>query len=404
MPGAGSLLTAFESFAFATTNVKVSGPETIINDAQARTFLLGWMTRGDRGMKRMLHNGKRIQENMILEDARTFKYHRIGATQEWTNPQQLRQVEVDWRYAIDHMTWARQEIILNERIRYGNKEQVFCAFVDILRLKEMVMYTSTWNGMDGSLFTKPTLATMGDSPTSNEPTVNSLFYWINEDTNGLFNPRSSAVFTTVGGIDPTAVGYESFVPVQQTYSTEAINTIGNILSAFDRTWKLIRFEKPPSMQEYFTDPRYNNQLIITSSAGHTVYSQLIRQHTAEGFHNIAGSQDPAIPDPQYFGIPVVWQVGMDNADVYQDVAGTDTTTEGLARLIGPRFIWLNTNFLYPCFHDEVYMSKDKPRQSYNNVDEYVMPVSTWWQTLCTSRQRQAIVSPSADLFTEFYNV
>jgi hypothetical protein len=105
----------------------------------------------------------------------------------------------------------------------------------------------------------------------------------------------------------------------------------------------------------------------------------------------------------YFGIPVVWHRGFDTATVYANTAGDDTVTEGEAASIGPRFYWLNSNFLFPVFHDEIYFSKDEPRQDYTNIDEYVMPVSTWMSTLCTSRARQGVVYPSGDLFTELYS-
>jgi hypothetical protein len=399
----GSLLTAFGDFAQATTLVKVSGRENVINDAQNRTFILGWLTRGDRGMKKMIHSGKTVDEFLMFDEENTFGWHRIGATQRWVNPQVLRKVSVELKFAVDHMTWARQEIILNEKVRYGNSDMVMEAFVDILHQKERRLMTSHWNGMDNSMTAEPNVERM-ERNTADAPQPGSIFMWVNEATNGLFLPLDGGTsFTTVGGIDPTASGYERFVPAQRTYDSAAINDPGNIFSAFDQMWKDIRFEKPPSQQEYFTDPRYNNQTIFTSSVGHSVYGQQIRLATSEGFHSIAGSQDPAVPDPMYFGIPVVWHRGFDTATVYANTGGDDTVTEGTAANIGPRFYWLNSNFLFPVFHDEIYFSKDEPRQDYTNIDEYVMPVSTWMSTLCTSRARQGVVSPNGSLFTELYS-
>ena len=92
----------------------------------------------------------------------------------------------------------------------------------------------------------------------------SIPAFVNEDTNGLFNPQASAAWTTVEGIDPTATGQTLFKPAQRTYSSEAINDSANIIGQFDQMWKDVRFEMPPSYQEYFTSPAYNKQAIYTS--------------------------------------------------------------------------------------------------------------------------------------------
>ena len=397
----GTHLSGFNDFVEATGPVYLTGPKSIVNEAQLNTYSFSSLTMGDRGKKKMIQGGETIRESIVFDSNGTAKFHKPGATQNWVNPQNLKKIQARWRFMIAHMAWTRQEIMLNDRMSYGNADTRYQQYVDLLYEKEMMMWTDKWNLVESHLWAA------GD-PTEMEDEAGvqpySIPYFVNEDTNGLFNPRASAVATTVEGIDPTATGFTKFVPKTRVYTNEAINnTAGtnNIIDAFDLMWKDVRFEMPPTYQEYFTSPKYNKQCIYTSGAGHTAYGRLIRQHSTEGFHNIAGAQDPAIPDPQYKGIPIRWVASLDTAPLYNSGSST-VVAEGTANVVGPRFYWLNAEFLYPVFHSEMYFEKDEVTRDHNDPDSFVCPVATWYNVVCTSRQRLGIVSPAVSLYTQLY--
>lgn len=389
----GTSLSGFSSFAEATGPLYITGPRDIVNEAQNQTFSFGHLTMGDRGKKKMVQGGANIRESIVFESSGATRFHKPGQTQNWINPQKLQKVQYHWRFVISHMSWVRQEIMLNDRIKFGTADAVFHQYVDLLYKKEMLMWTDKWNFMDDALWAEPNAAEMEDESGT---FAMSIPAFVNEDTNGLFNPQDDTAFTTIGGINPAAAGFTKFVPVQNTYTSATINDQGNIIGAFDVTWKDVRFEMPPTYTEYFSNPAYNKQCIWASRVGQTAYQQLIREHSTEGFHNIAGAQDPAIPDPQYLGIPIKWSAPLDTAKLYTTGSATDTEGAASTTTAGPRYYWINSEFLYPVFHDEMYFEKDEVTRDHNDPDTYVMPVSTWYNVICTSRQRQAIVSPGTD--------
>jgi len=403
----GTALNQFNDFVEATGPTYVTGPDELVNDAQKNTYSFGSLMGGDTGKKKMIQGGSDIRESVVFQDNGTFKFTLPGETQNWVNPQKLQKVKYFWRFSLTHMSWTRQEVLLNDRIKYGDSEAKFHAYVDLRNEKELLMWTSKWNGLETQLWVEPDTVEMevegGKQPMS-------IPAFINDATNGLFNPLDGGtVWTTVGGIDPTVTtkGEDGFVPNTRTYSQEVNITnrifgADNIIGTFDNMWKDVRFEQPPTMQEYFHDPRYNRQCIYTSSVGQSVYQQALR--VSQDQFVTAGRQDPAYAEPQYNGIPVKWVSELDTATLYANVATTDTVAEGLtAGTIGPRYYWVNSQFLYPVFHDEMYFEKDEVSRHHNDPDTFVCPVATWYNIICTSRKRQGLVSPAGDLYSTQYS-
>jgi hypothetical protein len=396
---AGTALSGFNDFNEATGPLYLTGDRYIVNEAQLQTYSFGNLTLGDRGKKKMVQGGSTIRESVVFDTNNATRFHKPGDTQNWANPQPLKKIEARWRFAITHKAWTRQEVILNERIKFGDADAVYQAYVDLAYEKEMLMWTDKWNFMEEALWAAPNISNMESDDGTD---AYSIPVFVNEDTNGLFNPRASSAWTTIEGINPTSTGYTLFKPVQRTYTSEAINNMGNIISQFDGMWKDLRYEMPPTYQEYFTNPKYNKLCIYCSSYGHTAVGMLIREHTTEGFVHIAGAQDPSCPNPQFHGVPIVWVSTLDDAALYNSGSST-VVKEGDATIVGPRFYWINSEFLYPVFHDEMYFEVDKVSKHHNDPDTYVQPVSTWYNVVCTSRQRQGIVSPAtADQYSLLY--
>jgi len=405
---AGTALTAFSSFAEATGPLYLSGPRHVIADAAKNTYSFGQLMSGNRGNKKTIQGGESIRESVKLNVTRRTRWHLPGDTHSWKNPQNLKKIQARFRYLITHMAWTKQEVLLNDKIKYGTSDAQFQQYVDLLYDKEGEMWMDKWNLLEESMWALPISA---DMESDDGVQMYSIPAFVNGFPDGKFVPGSDngATWTTVEGINSTDTGMSNFTPTVDTYSATTTNS-DNIISTFDSMWKELRFEAPPSHADYFTDPRYGKYCIFTSKVGHTAYQQLLREHTAEGFHNVTGSQDPAFPDPAYYGIPVKWVSELQTATLYPD-AGNGVVSEGDAACemqttgatgIGPRFYWINSEFLHPVFHDEMYFEKDSVSRAHEDPDTYVMPVSTWCQMPCTSRKRQGYIEPSGDHYTALY--
>lgn len=392
---AGTALQDFADFVEATGPTYVTGPKSIINAATKRKYLWARLADGELANRKTVSGGSEIRESIVFQDNGTWEKYLPGQNHNWVNPQRLQKIVAQWRYGIAHMSWVEQEILLNERIAYGTDEAMFHQFVDIRNEKEMIMWTAVHNGVENDLWKTPDKDTM--EATDGVDTYPILAF-VNEDPNGLWGSGWAAnPWTTVEGIDPTASAIAgNFTPQQVTYSSSAANNSDNIVSKFDEMWKKVYFEKPSTFSQYFDDPYLNKQTIITSSRGQTVFQQLLRE--GQDHYVLPAGQDPAYPDPQFHGIPVEYNDTFEAGNFYKPAAGSVPTTEALADLKGPRFLWLNGQYLYPVFHDEMYFVKKEITKHHNVPDTWVCPVNVYYNSICTSRRNQGIVSPSADLY------
>ena len=401
---AGVSIQQFNDFVEGTGPAYVSSAMDVVNDAQKRTYSFGWLLSGDIANKKVIQGGSEIREKVFFEHGETFEFHLPGETRTWKNPQKLVRLRVYWRFAEAHMSWNRQEVMLNDAVRYGNADTRFHQYVDLRNQKERMMWTDKWAGMEEALWAEPSTAM--ESEGGKVPT--SIPFWINEATSGLFDPLDGGTaLTTVGSIDPTdaALGRTGFVPQQRTYTQQIDEDADkydpeNILGQSDLMFMDLRFEQPPTMKEYFENPRFNKFRIATSTAGRAAFMLALRG--ANDQVRMAGGQDPAYPGPQFNGIPVMRVEELDTATLYANSNSNDTVAEGTANFSGPRFYWLNTEYLFPTFHDEMYFAKDEVMRHPNDPDTFVCPVNTWYNVICTSRRRQGILSPAADLYDGLY--
>ena len=391
----GVALSNFLDFVEGTTSTYINGPMGLVMEAVKNTYWFGRLIQGQKAKKKMISGGANIRHSLVFQDSGSLETYLPGASHNWRNVQRLQRVQVEWRYAMAHMSWVEQEIINNEIVAYGDDEARFCEFVNIRNEKETICWASIWNGLENLLWQVPFPADM-ESADGTEP--NSIPFHINEDTDGLVNPRTEAAFTTKQGLSPTAAAVAGrYTPQQQTYTTNTINT-NNIIAAFDNISERLTFEQPPTMQQYWEDPRYNKQMIVTTRRGRAIYKSLLRQHQD---HFVAGPQDPAYPDPQYYGIPIQRASTLEGLALYSNAAATalldEFTDAGAAQ--GPRFYFFNAEYLYPVFHARRYFYKYEVTKHHNVPDTWVLPIAIWFNLIATSYQRQGIVSPVGAMYT-----
>jgi hypothetical protein len=417
----GTPLVQFNSFMEATGPLYITGPDGVINDAQAqKTYSFGAIMGGDRGMKKMLAGGSEVRFATFFETGSRTRFHQPGATQNWAQPQKLTHGRSQMRYLITDMAWTIQEIMQNERITRGrDSDEVFHQFVDLKRQKEQMMWTDKWDFMENHVWSEPDFTEMETNAGGEFGKWYSIPAFINEYDDGLYNSgggSAGTAWTTIHGLDPTSTvqGQTGYTHQTAVYSNEVvtlgdISRAGSLMGSFEKMWKKCHFEKPPTMGEYFSDPAYNNQQIFTSEAGQTAYNIMLRAF--QDNFVIGTRQDPAYTDPSFNFIPVKYVNALQAATLYPNNTTPDSATDNVAEngtvtgtKKGPRYYWINSNYLYPFFHEDMFFERQSVREHFNDPDTFVMPVRTWGNFKCTSRKRQGLISPSDGkaLYTNLY--
>ena len=413
----GTAVSLYNNFMEAQGPLYITSPSDVINDAQIhRTYSTGALMGGDRGMKKMVTGGSEIRFATFFQTGQVTKHIQPGETRTWSQPQKLVHGAAKMRYRETHMAWTRQVIMHNEGARFGNPDAMFHQFVDHRRHLEQQMWTDYWDFDESHVWSEPDYTEMEAAAGGTEGKFYCIPAFINEYTNGLYNNSGTAgtAWTTIEGLDPTSStrGQTSFKHDVVTYSREIVSNnhlIGtsNLIAAMDKAWKKTHFEKPPKAGEYYTDPAYNSQQIFTSEAGQLAYTTALR--ASQDLFVISGRQDPAFTDPSYNFIPVKYVTALQTATLYP--AGTagaitnnvaESSTETLNG-VGPRFYFVNSNFLYPVFDKDMFFERGKVREHFNDPDTFVMPVFIWGNLLCPSRKRHCLIRPAgSDLYTGLY--
>ena len=391
----GSALSTFSDFVASTGPSYLTSADMLINEVQKNSYIMRRFLKGaDKTF--VLQGGSSIKDALILDENSTFQQYQPNDTFTWNNPQVVTTLNVDWRFSVDHMSWTDQEIELNTGGGMSN-EALRGVYKRLKKEKEMRMWTSMINGWEDLLWRLPKASEM-EAGAGLYPY--SIPAFINEKTNGLFDHTGSGeAFTTVEGINPSTK--TRWKPQRQTYTggTDWDNPATpqtNILSAFDKMFYSVKFEAPPTKQEYFENPKLNSQYIACSRKSLNAYQRLLRA-SQDRFTGIANYQDPAYLTPQYGGIDLQYVAALDTAAIYGSAGTTyyaeDDATNAVA---GPRYYWINGQYLAPVFHTSRYMVSKPPMVHPNQPFTTVVVTDCWWNLVCRSRQRHGIVYPAAD--------
>lgn len=390
-----SALSTFTDFVDTTGPSFLTTANDVVNEACKNNYLLRRFLRG-KGPSETVQGGSTIKDTIMFDDASTFQYYEPNETFTWTNPQVLTNWEIRWRFAVDHMSYTDQEVELNAGSGMS-REARHQAYKSLKRTKEQRLWTSMLNGMEDGLFTLPSSTDMEDAG-GTKPY--SLPTFINGDDNGSYGGS----FNTVQGIDSTA--QSKWVPQQmqgataagtrkQGYTASAVNDAGNIISKMDEMWDDVRFVPPPSHEEYFDNPELNAMFIACSRAGSRIYTQLLR--ASQDTFVSSTRQDPAYMRPQFAGIDVEAVAELD------DYAGyASSTTEGQdGTNRGPRYYFINANYLKFVFHTERYLYTHPSMRHPNQPFTTIVPVDCWHNFVCRSRQRQGILAPGGTVYAAY---
>jgi len=76
------------------------------------------------------------------------------------------------------------------------------------------------------------------------------------------------------------------------------------------------------------------------------------------------------------------------------VSAASSATSADVKFRGPRYLFINANYLCPVVHGERYFYMDKVARHPNVPDTWVQPTTIWYNYKLLSRQRHGIISPS----------
>lgn len=413
----GALLTSFLDFISGTGVGRLSKPDHPGQLVTRHTWLWPrlWKNNGQP-----VQGGQNLTFWFLPNTAQTFEETLPGSTTIPKNLQVLQKGVCDWRYTRVHSVYVDQEILLNDRIRYGTRDVQFEQFVSIRDEKATIRKTDSAVGLETQLAAVPDKSKMEGLATTGATSPYSLFAHINEcgygtTSAGLYgtSPATGTAWTATTtapawtvkeNIDPTAAAMNANMNVtQQKYfvaSQDAGNNAANIIGGLDGLWMNIDWEQPDSLSQYQQDEQMNNIMFLTTKQGRQAVMALMR-HDQDRY--VMGAQDPSYPDPQFRGIPLKRWDAMETAAIYDASTATGTlNTEGAAvgsQFAGPRIIAANGNHLYPVCHDERMAYVDPPQRHLQVPDTWVQYETTWWQLVCKSYKHQGILFPGANLYT-----
>ena len=372
-----SALSTFTDFIDTTGPSFLTSAEDVVNEACKNNYLLRRFLRG-QGPSETVQGGSSIKDTIMFDEESTFQYYEPNQTFTWENPQVVENWEIQWRFCVDHMAYTDAEVELNVGTGMSRAAR-HTAYKRLKRIKEQRLWTSILNGMEDALFSIPSNSAM-EATTGTKPY--SIPAFLNEETNGLYSG-----FTSVQGLAPAT--YSKWVPQQKTYGSTDVDNADNIISKMDELFLDVQFTPPPSHQEYFDDPSLNAMFIGCSKAGQRIYTQLLR--SSQDTFVTASRQDPAYQSPKYAGIDLVHAPKLDE---YAGYTGGDGTELGATKQ-GPRYYFINGNYMKFVFHTTRYMYQHAAMRHPNQPFTTIVPVDSWYNFVCRSRQRQGILSPTA---------
>ena len=374
---AGTALANFNDFMRVTGPRYLTSAEEVINEAVKNTYILGRFLKG-KGMDVAIQGGKTINDSIMFDESSTYDHYKPNATFSWSNPQVITDLEINWRFSVDHMTWTDQEVELNMSEGLSRDAQKG-AYKRLKRIKEMRLWTSFLNGMEADLWAAPNGAEM-ETATGSKPY--SIPAFISENTSEYHGFGAGFNLMSVDGASESKwrnqiVTYDAGDPDDSDGDQDGL------LDAFDEMFLKVKFTPPATKQEYFEKDVLNRQFICCSRTGLNLYKRMLR----DANDTLVNKQDPAYNMPQYSGIDLVYVASLDDASIYGSAANQTESAAG-----GSRFWWINGNYMTPVYHARRYMEKHDPMRHPNQPFTTVQPVDCWWNIFCNSRQRQGIVT------------
>lgn len=362
MSADGTALPSFVDFIIATKAHKITPTTDILNDVAKRTYLLAMMLKG-RGNDEVVQTGSSIIDQVQLTKMNNAGFYRPNQNLQPRGVDTLTQIAAPWRFHQGNYAWTNEQVNLN--MAAGGRP------VDVYtRLKtswEQACTLDIWDSMESALYATPDPANM-------------------EQSAGL-TPYSIPCFITDDGMAPSqfqAQGVLTVMSVNPALQAQWRNQVeqyaisdptGTLYKSFDRMWRKLKWKKIKSFNQEVGSPatQDSKMVILTNLDGVTMYTNLNR----DANDRLSKPNDAGTGGDLYFnGVDIEYIENLDS------IFPTGQ----------PKFDWLNTDYLFPVYHGDRYMSEEGPiRGAVNQPFTWAVYKNTYYNLFCRSRRRQGRV-------------
>ena len=251
---------------------------------------------------------------------------------------------------------------------------------------------------------------LGIAPGSNDRWTNEVVFY---DATAALGINSGAIGGTTASFNKAKVVQDNTTGGDFSADGLAINEFSAVnvygfLNSFDEMYLRLQFRPPASYEQYFENVVFNRQKILCSREGLNLYKQALRSENDRTF----APQDVAYNAPTYSGVPLTYVAQLDAANIFpkhatapanHSIAEYDDenldpnagTTELANDVInpGPRYFFINGDYLTPVLHASRYMEKHPTMQHPNQPFTHVQITDSWYNVVANSRQRHGILAP-----------
>jgi len=430
-------IQTFNDFMATTGPTYLTSADAVINEAVKNTYAFSRLLK-NKASEVTIQGGNEIRDVIMFDDSRTYDHYQPNDVFTWRNPQVTDTIKAPWRFSIDHMSWTDAEVELNTGESAGSTK---VAYKRLKKIKEQRLWTSMTNGFEEDLWAPPSNAQM-EVESGRLPYSLPTFITARGRSFGSLGLRGTRPFgfTNVMGLDPTvdqrwtncvelyawnggtgmannlanelaAASKVEALVANSEYNLGNANaanvTVHPLFTAFDNMFMRLKYEAPASRQQYFENDNLSRQMILTSREGVQFYRRQLRIAN----DTLVNYQDAAYNNPVYSGVDVTYCSDLDTAAIFtaagsavtDDHASADvdvsaasafgTELQDITYNKGPRYYFVNGNYLTPIFHSKRYFKTHEVLRHPNQPFTYVMPVDCWHNLFCNSRQRHGIVAP-----------
>jgi hypothetical protein len=392
MPG----ILEFNDFVKSTGQATLGTVDKVLNESTRNTLIVGKLLKG-AGWSRVLKGGKTIQDFVMFDDPATYRDYDPMEPDEWKYKDVMQDHSIPWKFSKDHTVWTEQDIELNDNTEHMTREGWFQMFKRLRDIKFQAMWTSFNQGWDAA-FGRQALSVME----TGSKVPYSLHFLVNDWTNGIVTAAGAGTaYTTIQGFAPAT--NPKWRVQQSTYAQDPRNLAPgedwDLFDAMEQAHQLAGFANlPVHGSEAAVNPdgsRGQPDMILTQLDGRRNYQVGLRRSN----DTLLKKQDGSYPGPAWADTPIYWWSLLDTVVQYDstDAAGWGTFNGALTKKKGPRYMGINSQFLFPVLHNRMYAKLGEVKEHPNQEGVFRVSVKHWHNTFARSLKRQFIVTPSATL-------
>lgn len=389
MPADVGLFAAFSNYAVNTRVKRASGPRDFIQEKQLRNYPLLALARSGNGNGMNQVAGKGIEDTVQLGDFSNTRAQKAGSRRQPTRGGTDSNTSVSYRFIETDRPIKEREIKLNK----GSDGAV--------KWKDLL--TSIKNNMmpDHANYIERRMAAVPDADsftlTREDLPIPSIFSYITES--GVSPPE----FTNVQGINPATVLDWRHV-VEEYDHTKIEDETEGLFAAFDRVSRLMSFENPQGISQWFQSQSIQDFMILTNGYGRDIYQQLCRK---ANFQALGGRDDPSY-GAHWRGIPVQYCAAFDAAPlevvgvtpgvvngIPQGTYANGTRTGAPWPKNKPRYVFIKRGEgSFQFYFDEFMEEKGPLGPDSDRPDATIMYLQTFGNLFARSRKRSfAMIRP-----------